>query len=665
MKLIILFIFSTFPLVHADAPSAACNDLVEITKHYEHKLQWQSLIDENESGEKKPDGFCTPDSAEKAVKKTHPTMTEGQLTAVKEYGCDSLAAIELNIAKFENEQSLLMGFHKLKTDIAKNKDDVVKHQKLSGDPKKAKRAGLNFVDGLNAAESLEVLLESADGNMLKVLKSLPGGDRNSVAKVKTAIASICKNDNNTTTGVCKKDAFKPNETALAAINELIDDSDLNNKKTIQNWRNAFAIKRADGKDDDYSFKKMSAELSTKIGDIKSGKLSLNQKQLSAISKLPDFASKLGFTGMKIDSKPFELMQEYKFHVQDLQKRQQFETQSKVVLAYANVKTVDGFIKNLSAEETAACNGAKLDYSKAKFCSDAFQKHILKLPPKNKSLIGELNTAVRITDNHLKYLEATHNSCLIEVNIESPACIEALKNTDGRLGVVSSEILVLHALKAEIQRQNANELKIRDLALARASQQAGCLDHQKSNLECKLDDVKISQTAEVLYSHVTDLMVVNKVTLDIDDKWLCADKEMKAFKKEALCAVGIPKPPVVAKKPEAKEFQAPIHAPSGGHSSPARDAALNGIGQLGGTIIGSLFARQPTAPGYYGPQFNPYPYNYAPYNYGYPLMGISDELLFNARYYNGYGGYSPAAGISPYTAYPTSGARSKSAFFTGR
>lgn len=667
----------TLLVLHPSYAQDHCKELTDVVQHYESLLQWKTVEDgkcraKTGSDDTTAAGPTTQMMVRKIEEKGKP-LSDEEKQRLMNSTCFSLATIESRIAELENKASLLSGFHKLKADLKENKEKAD-----DKDSKDSPVAGLNFVNGLNAAESLELLLDNG-GNMLKAVKGQGPADRDSPAKVIAFVKKQC--DDQPKIGICTPGAFNPNGPAMAAINELINRSELKDAE-IKSWQNAMAIKKEGG--EKWSFKDMAKELRPKLGAIENGKLALTKEELKAVRALDKFtdAVPLNLKSMRKDVKAYDLMQEYKFHIQDLQRRQQYEVQSKAVLAYAKVKSIESgaWVGKLASEEKKACDDIKSDIEHAINCFNALKSlgEDSKFPKVIKSQIKELQDAAKISQRWMTQLGDYHKSCM-EVTIdetfkeksELPApCEEFLKNTDAELSRIQSDLLLFNALKTEIETQNTENFKVRNLALATLMNDKECSKHQKilhHSLTCTNEGLSISPAVDVLSSQIGDVMVIQKdLNASVDNKWLCEDTAIKAYKKDIICGKRAA-PPQVAEKKKEKDFQAPVTPPDGDYNSPATDAAINGLGLLAGIAAGAYFAPQPQSN--YNPPYNPYMYDYSQYNNGYPAMGISDQLLFNARYYDGYGFYMPTPGAMPYTSFGGLGAYSsaypssnKSAYF---
>jgi hypothetical protein len=167
MKYILIFLL--VPFSHAWANN--CTKLSQIAQFHDRELQFQSIKVKDSTN-----GICDDKANIIQVQKLEENLSD---QAIEPYACHSLAAVEERIANLENEQGLLLGFDKLKSDIKANKQQA---GELKGND--AQTAGLNFIDGLNAAETLEQLLENADGNMLVALRNKNPDERKTVDEVK-------------------------------------------------------------------------------------------------------------------------------------------------------------------------------------------------------------------------------------------------------------------------------------------------------------------------------------------------------------------------------------------------------------------------------------------------------------------------------------------------
>jgi hypothetical protein len=611
-----------------------CQDLSQIFRQYESQFQFKNLPE------------CSGENTLNELQTKYQLSSEDQKKFLQDNSCKTLANIEERIANLQNEQELLAGFEKLKADILANKNSVNPEA-----PRNSKFAALDFMDGLNVATTLEQLIVESSGNLLKALKNSKTEDRDSAQEVKVIINQICKDNNDITSAPCRPEAFNPNQNAVEAINELLEADDLEAK--ISDWQQSLSItKKAD--ESPYSFSEMMNLLKNKNEDIKKGQLSLTKEQLRAIKDLPDFQNAdINLIQKKNQLQTFQRLQEFKFHTQDLKKRQEYEIQSKVSLLNNELK--------LPALQNV-CSQASSDFNKAIECVNEIEKNKDSISSDtNKAIAGDLIESIKVSHNYIFALDANVITCLETVDAFTDenlnrGCLNALEKTPERLVQISSELLVLNVLKEKIGEQNQEQIKFRNLALQTLKNE--CLTSSSSELSCDLASKGISKEAWALSSDVANLLVVSNGDLDSTKKDdLCVDSNKEKFGYEALC---LPPPPpsapVVATNNPADEFEAPVVAPDGGYSTASRDAVLNGLGNLTGTILGSIFA--PTQEPFYYPTTSPYAYDYGPYNGGRPLMGISDQILFNARYYGAYGYYMPTPGKQPYSSFGAN----KSAYF---
>lgn len=249
------------------------------------------------------------------------------------------------------------------------------------------------------------------------------------------------------------------------------------------------------------------------------------------------------------------------------------------------------------------------------------------------------------------------------------CIDSFGDINYREAALSTELRVLYAIKDKIAAQNPKLIQIRNFALDKFKSM-NCGASETSSLEFQCADpaakVSIPQNVDALYNSVLLIVKPDRGEEKLEIDKLCAEENFKF--KEKLCAFGkeTPDQKVVPPDPHKDEgYEASTEVP-GGASDPERDAMVQNLAYLANDIAATWARGQQS----YQPPFNPYNYNYTPYM-GPPMMGISDQILFNAQFYGGYGYYMPATGYQPYTAFPSSGfnyapfTSSKSAYFTPR
>jgi len=217
--------------------------------------------------------------------------------------------------------------------------------------------------------------------------------------------------------------------------------------------------------------------------------------------------------------------------------------------------------------------------------------------------------------------------------------------------VQDQILQLNLLKDKIAAENVDNMKFRNFALSKWNSQR--CQTLSSPMDMCDDSNLISKEAVMTFSDTMKIAVVftPKPEAETEAETLC-DEERNFKKMESrLCEFfNDTTSDIVVRNNRNENVDGPVVAPSGGNEeAEIRDAWIQGGTGILTDVLRHYMNRQQTQTY----NRNPYPYNYNPYNYGARPMGISDTILFNARYYGAYGLYMPTPGYRPYTAVGTS------------
>lgn len=657
------------PLAFAET-APGCNDLALMVEGYEKDLMKKGIspeickdldlnkMDQEAKAKAQAEAKASPTSSE-------PIYTEEDISFFNEYKCSNFAVIENKISDLENELTLLEGFDKLKNDINEQKQKTA-----NKDEEIAKEGGRNFVDALATAQTLDTLLTAQDENgeiLLKRLLQVPLADRQDPEKLKIAFTQLCKGNKG---GSCNLN-LSPSQSTVDDINKLLEQP--LSEETLETWRSAIAIKQKDGKQ--YSFSEMAKELKeafTKLGNKDS---SISRKELLAIQALPDFENVKGLEFLQDlkehkGAENFITASQFKFLVEDLTNRQAFEMTSKISYLYAEHKD------QMDESQRASCKSAAHSLSTALSCME-----ILKDYSKQKGQVGNpLSTLARVlkgldvSKNYYSNLNEISQNCISANWMEDPTSNMregCLNKINGDIAKLPKKISALYLLKEKIGSESQRQMNFRNLAVNKWAQ---CSENGKNSNIGECDTAfagYISKEAISLSSDVANLSVVYKPNEDhlITAKAECSKDQKLTRQEERLCAFfndttsNVLEGDIVKKNPD--EYQAPTDAPDGGHN-PQREAWVQGLANITREMVNQYQSNQNR----YRPTINPYMYNYSPYNGGRPLMGISDSILFNARYYGAYGYYMPTMGFQPFTAFgkrPTTAytpyASSTSAYFT--
>lgn len=640
MKSLLLFIFFASPAVLAAGPN--CNRLQTIVSDYEMRMKRKVVAPR--CSEATLPGIEIPDAA----------LKEEVLGRMK---CSSLGVMEERAKTLENQLTLLGGFQLLKNEIRDNKEATAQENLT-----KAQRAARDFRRAVTTAQSLEMILDTAgDTPILRQLKEIPEARRNSPAKLLQEMRTLCQNRQGREANAqdaCSS-GFSPDADSVREINTLISQGELTNDQ-LATWANALKIQKAGG--EAWSFREMYAEVREAVPKIENGRLTLNRNELNAIRNLPEFtdaaalpflnALKTAKSGMKIHS----ALEKFKFTALDLKERLQVETRSKISWMWKEIK--DSGI-TLSAEQLASCEQSKNEFASAEACWTAVQSQKQTIPDNNsdkKALVNNLENGLASSLRYLRSFEEV-SRCLNPEDGQSTALSSAntgdqlsncssLNMLNADLEKIQNELLIINGLRDQIASQNQRDMKFRNFAIEKLSAM-NCAAREVSVVDCEENPMtRIAPEAMSLTSDILGFSLVHSTPSTATD--IQSDCESPKGMEEDLCSFfeAPPANPNVTDRPAPPTSTSPyIEAPN--QRDPSREAFVDGLAGIGWGIVSQLTAPRPV-PNYYATN-NPYPYNYSPYPYN--LGSPADQVLFNARFYGGYGFYSPTLGAAPYTAFP--------------
>ncbi|MGE3608191.1 MAG: hypothetical protein AB7I27_01290 [Bacteriovoracaceae bacterium] len=553
-----------------------------------------------------------------------------------EFKCENFSSIEAKLKDLESQLDYLTGLEKLKANIKAQKEKTAdKNAPL------AQEAGMNFQDALITAQSFELLLSAKDseGNLLfKELRKIPKDKREDLKSFGAELKKICKK-NFQDQAACNENFWRPNEAAIVEINALLDKKDSKDKE-ILSWQSSLQIQKTDNSP--YSFNEMRQDLEASIGD--QGSKPLTKAQLKAIQSLPDFknASGLKFISSLAQAKK-DLTAEtpyaqFRFLAEDLKKRQEFEIQSKVSLLYGE------FQDKLTNRDS--CSVAKVDFSAAQICLKQLKDLESGLQGSPQAHLKKLREVLEASINYHDSIDDLTSTCQKSVKMDEVNCDRKISFNQAE---IQKQIQSLNLLKDKIGEKNQDLMKLRNFSIEKF-QKMDCAKKEASNItDCDAGlTLRTSKEANLLTADVMNIsLVYAKSENETDIQEICDDEEKKIIRKAQVCAFLTDTTPdkIETKNTEKikrDDYVAPTSAPDGGNS-PVKDAIYHGMTNLISEMM-DQYQQQNSS-------YSPYQYyNYSPYNNGAPLMSTSDSILFNARYYGGYGFYMPTLGYQPYQAF---------------
>ncbi|MES2526878.1 MAG: hypothetical protein V4598_07310 [Bdellovibrionota bacterium] len=590
--------------------------------------------------------------------------------------CSPLNVLEERAKTLENQVTLIGGFQILKSEIRENKEAAAQENLT-----RAQRSARDFKRALGTAQAFDLLLNTVGAQpIIRELKAIPEENRNSPAKLLQTMRGLCSNrqgrDRNAQDACSNQ--FSPDEDSVRELNSLISQAALTDSE-LTTMSGALAIEKQGG--GSWSFREMYAELREAVPKIRDGRLTLTRTELNAIKNIPDFqdvaslpfinALKTAKNGMKTHTS----LEKFKFVADDLKERMKVESRSKIGWLWKEVK--DSGI-TLSPEQRAVCDQSLRDFEKAKACWTsvaAAKETIPTLNADKKAFITNLENGMGSSLRYLDNFEEVSRclspqegqTALVTANTgdELTNC-SSLNMLNADLAKIQNELLVINGLRDRIATQNQRDMQFRNFAIEKLATM-NCASRESSVVEC--EDFPVDTVAPVamnLISDVVGLSIIHSSPATPTDMEATCEESTGAME-EDLCSFydSPPANPNVTDRP----------APPTGDSAyvevrdardPSREAFTEGLRNIGWGIVGQLQQRPPMYPNPYA-SINPFPYNYNPY-LGNGALSPSDQILFNARFYGGYGYYTPTLGAAPYTAFPVvspyvqAGAGNSSSYF---
>lgn len=630
MKYLLLFLL--IPSAFAESPPA-CGELGTIVQEYEQDLQKASIKN------------CASFNYQELLQNT-PYKDSSYLEDKK---CLTLNALEAELEKLKVEEAVLMGIDKLKAALQSDQRGAG-----SANQQVARVSGKSFVTNLDTAQSLEVLLGTTtedNSYLIQKLKESSSGIIDQLS-LSTKVKELCKGKTNAGTDACNPKVFHPGPEAAREIIDLIKGNETS-VANISRWQKQLAIERLEPKEDDesYSFQEMRRDLEGAMGSI-DNKQVMTKSQLLAIQELPKFKNKEN--GLSYVEEIFALKDTKKAKIAsdkfiltlgDAKTRQQLEVMSKVSVAYLNFDSKLG--QFLSEGEKATCLEAKSYYPKAKECLGYMNTAKRNVGDSEvESVLGAIEASAVYADK----LASKEESCKMEVETTeklSPSCYTEL---GGDLTDIKSKIIQLNVIKERIGLENQDKMKFRNFALQKWGTQK-CKSVETPMELCE-EESTITKGAFMTLADSMQIAIVYspKSEAEKEAEDICDDDEVMDAKgprspETRLCAFFNDTTPNVIETKNEDNRDGPTAAPDGNHMNDAvKDAWIGAGASVLGDALRALMPK--TTP----PTRNPYPMNFGPYNGGKPLMGISDTILFNARYQGAYGFYMPTPGYQPGTAF---------------
>ncbi len=644
MKRLLLTLLVVSPAAFANPMN--CSDLGDFINRRFNTLQYSE--NDNCSAETLPE--ITVNRIEDLITST-----------IRESGCDKLHTLENKINDLESEIALLAGFEKMKEEIERKKEETGS-QSLT----KAQRAAADFRKGLITARLLEgVLFTNGEVPLITALKALPIGQRNNSSALRTTINRLCQGRSSRTEGsnlsnICDP-GFNIEPEAIVELNTLIESATLNQAQ-IDSWKSALAIQVGDTPT---NFRSMYNQVSGAMDKISRGSLGLTRAELNSINSLPSFQNQdslpilNNLTNRTGDMSIHLKIDTTKVLSGELKNRQVAQLGSK--LSWVLKETRSGL--SLTPEQQEICNQTVSDIQKAKRCWEIVRSKQQSIPDSAanaRTLIGNISPSI---DSSFAYLEKLDKvpGCLDNGLREGQSALTranfGYKFTDTECADFATDTLntkiaqaeILNKLKSKILTKNTRLSTMTDFALKKF-QDMRCVDATNivnSDVECADPRVTIARQAITLHSELLGMSLTQQnPSSSVDITSLC---EESLPEERNLCEFVAPPPAIqnVTDRPAPPSPES-AYVEVRDARDPSREAFTEGLRNIGWGVVNQLQNR----PQMYNPYqtFNPYPYNYNPYA-GVGGLSPSDQILYNARFYGGYGFYTPTIGAAPYTAFP--------------
>jgi hypothetical protein len=611
MHFLLPVLFISLATAQTKAPD--CRELKPIVQQLEKTIQEKRLGKECDQLEGNQLGLAS--------------MSPLQVDTLKKYRCMDLAAVEMQLRSIENELALFQGIASLQAEI----ESGVKKVKENKRPELAQQAAGVFMENLQVAQTLELLLATNNGkkeNFFLELKDVDPKSWDTPAKFGKYVASYCTKYRPVGDNICSKNFTltpKAYEEIKAFMKVGAQSEGKFKKRQIEELSDALSIKKGKEK---YSYAQMAAELK---GVSSEGIVS--KDGIESIKNLPDFKASKEFdflNQMKAAKDQLEVQtisSRFGFFLDDLKKRQTWEMKSKLALIIHDVP---------KAKEL--CQSAWNDQGSISDCLTGLVQD-KSIPASKRAHIDDMIYEFKYGENHVEKLNKLISECIPSKEMEMPpGCFGELAENVTRM---QEKSIVLNALRAKMLEDSANLLTLRNFAVEKYQSQNCGIQMESSLLGCYDDLGAISKEAVVLAEAGLDLAVVYAMPdkgTNISE--LCDDENIKIYKKDRLCSFeDDPVADHLPAKKDAHSFNAPVDPES-------RNTTRQAILETAGNLIGS-FGQMLGAANMQRPP-NPYPmYPYNPYP-SRPTLSISDSLILPAAM-KGYGQYAPTPGLMPYSS----------------
>lgn len=574
-------------------------------------------------------------------------ITHETIDYFSDYRCSPLYQVETQIAELENQEALLLGFEKLKNQVASSQDDV---STLSKQEEIQKAAG-EFAQALNTAQSIEIMLNSKipnqDLNFLQLLAAEKPELWGDLQSFQALTLEFCtKVENGKSLPVCSSD-FVPNEKTHEELTNLLRTGGLSQEESEQ-WKRSLSIQRADGSE--YSFVKMTDSITKAYTALLKGE-TLDTNQLESIRALDKFRSNPQFSFAKKLPAPKgnNLVQaKIKHHIQSLKKRQEVEVNTKMSMVAALNKDL------MDDGEKATCSVVQVLSELDASCLNALNS-TLERAKKTRAddQTAQLSMALASfsrSQDYIAKLGSLSEKCETDLN-------QCAANLPLDLATLSDKLSALRVIKEAHGKEQMTNMTFRNFALSKWTNNCSeQIDVNKTIVEeCNETLSQMSPEMYKLSSSLLDISILidpKKINPQDDEtRALCENEDVKKLAdQKKLCVFFTDKvsdelPLEEKPKVDADTYVASVSAPKG--SNKTREAWLQGLAHIANAGVDSWIGNRNAS--YFNNPINPYMYNFAPSTMK-ATMGTADTILFNARHYGAYGFYLPTQGLQTHTAF---------------
>ncbi len=614
MRYLLLCLLIPIAIAHAVETSLVCQDLKTMANQMQREIQ-RSRVECDKLPEDALGSTPVP-------------------RGMEDYKCKDLSAIEARLKSLESELAMIKGLESVRKEIIEGQKNIAEIKR----PELIAKASETFLSNLAIAETMELMLATNGANGKNVFSELadrPAADWDTPGKLKPIIEKFCVDNQVPGTSICSGGKTITQESFLA-IRDFVGIGQDTQKKFkkghIKDLQDALSITKEDDKE--YSFNRLAALLKDmpRNGELK-------KEQMDILKSMPAIKANKKFsylTQLKEAKDVLDIQngsKQFKFFLQDLKNRQEWELKSKlsVVLFEHSAK--------IPVENQQACLAARTLSTPIADClapltSDANSDRT------SRAIVTDLEKELTLGEKHLAEINKLMSICVPDQELKMPAECESA--VTAKQADLIPQIQFLNAMKIYLLKGKDDRIKLYNYALAQLREK-GCGKIEKTDvLNCYQDVGSISKEAVALSGAATDIIhILAKPDDETDITELCKkeDEKKDLTYLKRLCEID-----EAGNQPAAPAPKNPddVEASTDPGSRNPMSEAWRDLALLGAQTLGQMFAPPPEV----GP--NPYGPIYPPVNLGAPKGDIYDQLA--APYVkSGMTSYTPGLGLSPYGA----------------